>query len=652
MVRLAHYALMLTLLLIGGLSAHGQGRRDLASNVGKIDSTLFEQFLRADSIDGEAVMLQKHENIVLDIEGNAILEGRHTIKITSKAGMSYADVILPVATLKNAQVDFKGYVIQLDSTSKVIQKDSVNRKEVLKEQIINNSYMAITAPMPNVKPGCIIDYYFNISIPYNTLKHDYMIQEFIPVLEASIYHYSFTEVKSSYKTYKPFTNIENLFYTDFGRYCIKYEINDLAAFKAENFITIPEDYLTQVSFLRNFDGTTLNSWTDWRRETMIDTPLRSLIDSRTGKRASTLIASNAAAKEKMLAIYNYCKATLKITPNKNEDLSDFTIAKVLATKEASVDVGNLTLIGLLRAANIKAYPLLSSTRGNGQVNKNFPPSGTYFNKILALAIIEQDTFIMNLSGKYYPPNVLPKAYLNGEGLMLSEKAGEPFVEEVNDGWVTLLGKGSEEVNSKLTLTLDPQAELSNIEENLFFRGFPAGYLNSRLDRDIAIEEAFNKVASRTIEYEQKDIKVKRYAKYCDSVLLTLNGSNSSLATFTETNIYLTLPLASTFQSNPFNSQHRKHEVNIGYTIKEQYEAKVILPDGYVVESMPKDITLELKNNGGFIKIAFLNNEKEVLVKLERQLKRPVYKASEYSTLFYVMEQLQAYSKKAIVFKKL
>ena len=88
---------------------------------------------------------------------------------------------------------------------------------------------------------------------------------------------------------------------------------------------------------------------------------------------------------------------------------------------------NLILINLLRDAGIKAYPLLVSTKDNGEVNTLYPFL-QQFNDTMAFVALDDKNYTLNAADKYNPAYLVPYDVLNTQGFL---------VDENNSWWVML-----------------------------------------------------------------------------------------------------------------------------------------------------------------------------------------------------------------------
>ncbi|MDZ7606539.1 MAG: hypothetical protein U5K79_13340 [Cyclobacteriaceae bacterium] len=101
--------------------------------------------------------------------------------------------------------------------------------------------------------------------------------------------------------------------------------------------------------------------------------------------------------EKLELIYEYVK-NQSIWTERNGIVNSKKASTFIEEKTGNTADINLYLVNLLKSAGIEAYPVLISTRSNGNVTKLFPLL-SQFNRMIAVAILPNGQFFMNAASE-------------------------------------------------------------------------------------------------------------------------------------------------------------------------------------------------------------------------------------------------------------
>ena len=99
------------------------------------------------------------------------------------------------------------------------------------------------------------------------------------------------------------------------------------------------------------------------------------------------------------------------------------LKELAKTKTGNTGDLNLMLINMLRSENLKAYPILISTVGNGFVNLTFPNVGN-FNYVIAAVEINKNVYLYDATSKQSKEGILPSRVWNSNGLLLRDDKAE------------------------------------------------------------------------------------------------------------------------------------------------------------------------------------------------------------------------------------
>jgi len=274
---------------------------------------------------------------------------------------------------------------------------------------------------------------------------------------------------------------------------------------------------------------------------------------------------------------------------------------------------------MLRAAGIKANPILVSTREHG-----IPifPTTRGFNYVIAGIEKEGQVTLLDATEKYASPNVLPRRDLNWHGRLVREDGSNTSV--------NLYPNSYNLKHVKLDAKLDAEGSL-------------AGTMVTTINALNALEYR-NKYASladddviEAIETENNNIEVEKFLlrnkkKIDQPIAEMIKFSQDNSADIIGNKIYVSPLLFLTVNENPFKLKERLYPIDYGSPWKNDTNITLEIPEGYILESKPQDLMLNLPNKMGTynLKTEIINNK--LFVSSQTVLNVPFISADYYSTI--------------------
>jgi hypothetical protein len=151
------------------------------------------------------------------------------------------------------------------------------------------------------------------------------------------------------------------------------------------------------------------------------------------------------------------------------------------------------------------------------------------------------------------------------------------------------------------------------------------------------------------ETEMKDLQLEAL-KEVDSkvkVKYTLDCKNMK----EEDILYINPLMGEITKENLFAAAERNYPVEMPYTFKETIISNIRLPEGYVVDEMPKSTRVKLDNDQGIFEYIIQNNEGMVQLRCVIDLKKANFPAEEYATLRNFYTYIVNKQSEQIVLKK-
>ena len=300
---------------------------------------------------------------------------------------------------------------------------------------------------------------------------------------------------------------------------------------------------------------------------------------------------------------------------------------------------NLILINLLKDAGLNVHPMLLSTVDNGVINTG-APGYDQFNKVMAYVEIGDKHYILDAVEKTTPSYLIPAEVMASEGLLISNPESGEW------GWKTIWD--GEHKNDK-TITIN-----ASLDEHGLMKGTAsvrsADYARLKLlplikqgmeiQRDALVSLPDMKVDSLVVENLDND------------TLPIMQSFNFNVPTASSSDYhYFSVNLFSGLEKNPFISDQRQTDVFYGVTQDYTIDCVVSLPDGYVMDELPKNVKMITPDTS----IVFSRRSEysegllSVLIKLEFKL--PMYAMTDYDVFKEFYKKLFDFLNDKFVYKK-
>jgi len=574
-------------------------------------------------------------------------EGTFVIPIYSSDGMVYEIV-----------EDIKGVTFYKDDNG-IMQKAELDPKKIVNEKR-DKHVTLVKFTMPALRSGCIIEVSYQVITPYFRHFHPWYFQGDIPKIYSEyeahipgVYNFN-ASMRGYLKLTKNTANIESKCFT-FGTGSadcsdLVYGMSDIPAFKSEDYMTSPKNYLSAIYYeLEDYTNISNGAKTRYAKEWKdIDYDLKTenwfggqLKRSGLMKdRIAPVIANKTDQMEKAQAIYDYIKSTIKW--DEDEDFgSEDGIRQALINHKGSAGDINLALVTALNAGGIPTEAVLLSTRAHGNINKLYPSIGD-FNYVVAKANIGDKSYLVDATEPLLSFGMLPMRCLNDQGRVFS--LNKPSY------WIDLSTNQRENVTYALDLTLQEDGKMKGTI-NRYSSGY-SGYL-----RRIAIKK-YNSVN----EYVESIAEKLRKTKILKSDITNIDSLDKPLgeAYEVEMNIYDNLNhdhlsfspfLLNQLTTNPFKLAERDFPVDWGMPSDERYIINVHLPQHYVLENPPQAMAIAMPNKGGNFFTAFDGDNQNFSFSYDTRFNKSIYSPEEYPYLKELYNKIILAQKNEFVFKK-
>lgn len=603
-----------------------------------------------------------------------LIEFKHVlrIKILKKEGLKWANYNIPLyhdSDQEEKVSSLKVVTYNLEN-DKIVQTKGKNEAFIKEKYDDNLDFTKIA--WPAVKEGSIIELSYEVSSDFLFNFQDWEFQWEIPVkwseyraripeyfsYEKYMQGYVSLEVSESEITSNSLTisstqratgNLPRA--TAFSQDKIDYQqtnyrwvAKDVPAFKKEPFMPTSKDFVSKINFelsFTNFPNSGIKqymgSWDDiaksyWERAGSEITGNNSL-----KKTVEEITAGIVAPDEKALAIYNYVKQTV-LWDGTHRKYAESSPRKTLDEKKGSSAEANLLLASLLEKAELQVYPVLLSTRDHGFVRESFPVS-TQFNYVVCAMQIGEKTLLLDATDKFLPMGMLPEKCLNGKGFLVS-KDGYKWIELVSASRTRkvysadLILKETGEL--KGSLKIDKSGYHSVTARKAFVSNGEKEYVKSFVStRPWEVSKSEFPTASEVSQpfKEGHEITINEH--------LTDAGGT----------LYFSPFVIGKETENPFKQETRVYPIDFGHSFDEVYIAKLTIPEGYVVDELPKSKAMALPQNASKFLFNVTASGNLISVSSTLSINRSLFSQEEYPNLREFFSQVVAKQAEQIVLKK-
>jgi hypothetical protein len=593
----------------------------------------FGQFMAAEKAitlcefdpEAEAVIIFDKAESIHNEDNNLITKRRIRMKILKEKGIRHANQSLYYYSNESFEYlfDIRAVVVN------VLPNGGEERKELASSAIfdskVNDKWSEKKFALPGVRAGSIIEYeYGRFSKNYNGLR-DWYFQTELPTM-LSIYDLVIPpNHEFAYKISKsPLLPI--IVRNDKSNGSTYFEMSNIAGLRDEPFMDAKNDYLQKVEFqLSGYAGTFggrtryMTTWDELSRELMSNPSFGGQLNRNVG--ADELLneaKSMAGPYERMELIYQYIQKNIFNKGFRTLYIED-GVKEAWKNKIGNSAEVNLLLINLLKEAGLEVYPLLVSERDHGKVREGYPFLDQ-FNNVMAWVVIGDKKYVLDASGVYTPPFLIPPDVVNTKACIVDRKKG---------GIVDLEEKKKKDKNKIiLTAAISPDGLING---NAMVRS----YDYARLERKHAFLKSKDRLLSDYFTDAHPGIKTDSFVvNNIDNDSLALEQKFHYQIPINASGEYrlLNLNMFSGMQSNPFISDIRFTDVNYGCLQDYEMLELITLPEGWEPEGLPRDTRLITPDTSISCAryITFTNNNLNVLFRIE--FNRAVFDSGDYSML--------------------
>ncbi|HMK26090.1 MAG TPA: DUF3857 domain-containing protein [Chitinophagaceae bacterium] len=593
------------------------------------------------------------------------------IHILKNSGYDKATVEIPIyreGELEEELSDLKASTYNLEN-GKVVET-KLNTKTSLFKEKINKNKVIQKFTLPNVKEGSIIEYeyrltsdfLFNIQswtfqgdIPSLWSQYTVSIPQFlhytlIPQGNLSYYLNDRKDKDGSYmvvnKREVGYETKEERIQISCGISDFRWAMKDIPAFKEEPFTSSPGNYVAKLEFqLAGYlapltEEKILTTWPDMTKRLLKQEDFGIQLENAADWLPVMMkpLVQGATQTEIAKRIYNYVRDNFTCTDYSQLWIEE-SLKKTAETKKGGVAEINLLLTAMLRYARIAADPVILSTRDHGFVYERYPVVRR-FNYVICQAKVDGKEMLLDASRPRIGFGRLHYNCYNGQARVVNEDA--------------------------TILNLKPDQLTENRQTSIFIYNEPNGkwtghvsklygyYASDKIRQKISADGNAGLIKELNTEYGSE---LKIDSLRVDSLLNTDQPVTVYYAIKQENEqegdiLYVNPVLGEHFTQNPFKSADRQYPVEMPYKLNELYSLSMEIPEGYMVDELPKPVTVKMNTDDDAVfQYKISKTEKNVYLNYKLEINQPFFYPAEYNSLREFFNNVVAKLDEQVVFKR-
>lgn len=568
------------------------------------------------------------------------------IKIYNKDGAKWATKKIYTARKKGNVQSLKAVTYNLKDGE--IIKTKLSKKDIFLEHTSKN-IDAKKFTMPNIKDGSVIEYKYIVESPdfYTSFRID--VQSKIPTkkmyAEISIPEYFVYKHKNiGYIPIQP-KKREDAQTINFVRrvgeargrtyesvqvsyieYVKIIDEENIPAIKEEPYAGNIDNYRSALVFeldYTRFPSSAVKYYTtDWEsvsKEIYKDSDFGKQLNKKRyfEDDLNVAIAGIDSTDEKIDAILALVKRKMKWN-DKNGLFTSRGVKKAYEEGVGNVADINLSLVAMLKAAGLDANPVLVSTIDHGIA---IFPTIQGFNYVIAEVSTTSGKILLDATDKNSMPNVLPDRVHNFRGRLIKKDG--------TSAWIDLFPK-THSIKQYTIFTKFVEDGLEGGVRKMINKDYLISYRNKMQE-----ESEENKLLFLENEYqgiEIENLKISNLDNLKEGIIEKFQFTSESFYEELASKIFVSPLLFLQLEKNPFVAEKRDYPVYYNKPWAESISANLVAPEGYVVESVPENVSFSMPNDLGVYKYETKQMNNIITIKSTIMINQAVISQLNYQDL--------------------
>ncbi len=568
-----------------------------------------------------------------NVQGFKLYKDYHIrIKILTEEGLENATRTLFYYDKAESMHNIKGYTYNIEGGK--LKKTKLTKEGIFKEKLTDRGMRKVTITMPKAKVGSVIEYKYRIESNYVVNLNDWYFQSNKPVLYTSYTieipeYWTFKKLMSGYIPVMVNNEVKNVPFgsTAYNIYITRYTATNVKSFSRDSYMDSEENYISKVKFelkkmtipgsvYKDFNST----WSKIRQNLLSNSNFGGKIGKANFiyKELPDSIKNADNDINKLRQLYECVNSRLK----SNDYIGIYSrrpLRKVWKEKLASAPEINFTLISLLKTAGYDVFPVILKTRSSGLPHPAEIILSEY-NYVIALVKLDGKDILLDATNPLLKLGAIPEQCINGKGQLIDRIMWkEVDLEQNNLDKLTVAGNFSFDEDYRM-----------NGDVSLKFEEIGAfDVRNAYADKD---EDEFIEDFTEDLNgYDVESTNIENRESIYDPLVVKMKLS--SVDENANANRLIIDPVFYLKTSeNPFKLDERKYPVNYPNLINKRVYLRIKIPEGYVVEELPKPLLMSIPGKGLFYKYQVLNMNGTLVVNMSFKTNKRKFGVEEYPIL--------------------
>ncbi|RKY79327.1 hypothetical protein DRQ12_04055 [candidate division KSB1 bacterium] len=531
---------------------------------------------------------------------------RHVaIKILNQRGMKYANVEIPFSPSTYLS-KIEARTIRKDGTVVPLAEDQIHEVTYFPDYIFFSDIKAKKFTMPAVEEGCIVEYKYSITSENVAWWGVWEFQRSEPVLFSQL---SF-DLPAGLEYKKKLLGFETLpdhfqkqvadiekweqrggyrksKFAESPRWTTKYILRNLPALTWEEQMPPISDVVPQLRFFSaTFGGAFfLINWYQvgkWYHDLIKETCRP---DARIEDIVKDLTKDIQTREDKIKAIYHYVQENIRYVAKEIGigSIKPQYAGEVLMNRYGDCKDCSVLMIAMLKETGIKAYPALLRTRNKGTFDKVFV-SFEQFNHMIVCVPLDGKYLWLDPTSDICPYGELPWQDQGVSAFVIKE---EPeFLKTPSSS------AAENRIDSEITITILNDGSLQGLVKSTLYGQESNGYktLLKKLRPRERKEWLKEFIASRYSGAILQEYSISNLDKVEKSLEMNFKFYAPDHVVKTADLFVLQPAILNHLETNKFSKVERIYPVVFNYPYSSVDKVSIVLPGGYVVKEMPKDVS--------------------------------------------------------------
>ena len=422
-------------------------------------------------------------------------------------------------------------------------------------------------------------------------------------------------------------------------------MKNIPAFGTERFLTTPDNYIDKISFqlsgTYNGEESTArtNTWAKATEELLTEDGFGGALND--DEDAIATLAGKIPGENGMpataKAVYYY--VSQHFTSTSYGKYVRTNLRDVIRNNSGTVGEINLLLTGLLRKKGFEADPVLLSTRDYGFNLATYPILEKLNYVIVRLHLGDQVFYLDAARPKLGFGMLAPDCY-NGHARIISKKdSGSVYfwADSLKESKLTMvLMTGTDKGMAGSWQSTPGKLESYNVRRQVaekgqdqFFKDIQTSWGDDAEITDGGID---------SVDSLEEPVKVHY------DFLLKQQQPGASL-------LYFYPLMGDDWRTNPFTAIERKYPVEMYYAFDQTYIFSLMIPDGYVVDELPKSTKVAFNGDQGYFEYLIVNQGGQIQLRCRLSMNKAWFGAEDYSSLRDFFAYVVKKENEQIVLKK-